>query len=184
MAVAGRPKCCARSPSSAAFGASRRSPRVRRDGGIARPRAVGRPARRVRRAAGRPAPGDGPTADRRADAGRGGRADGPLHRRGPRAPAPRPPAPADGTHPARLGAQGGGGMMLRLLICGCVALVYALIVGAIDLRAAQAPGRPPRGPLDDDGAPRGDRWDGSGPPQRPRQKILIPRVSSFVTFAL
>ena len=74
-------------------------------------------------------------------------------------------------------------MMLRLLICGCVVLVYALLVGAIDLRAGRPPGRPPRGPLDDDGAPRGEHWDGSGA-QRPRQTSLIPRVSSFVTLAL
>ncbi len=67
--------------------------------------------------------------------------------------------------------------MIRLLLLFAV----VLLIGALDLAGDGRRRR--RGCLDDDGVPRGDRWDGSWA-QLPRQKSLMPRVNRFVTFAL
>ena len=104
LALAGRPKRCARPPASAAFGAPGRGPGAERAELQAHERLDGL------RAALEALPDDQRQVmllrlDRRAHARRGRRAARPLGGRRPRAPAPRPPAAARGAHPGRLGAD-------------------------------------------------------------------------------
>ena len=60
-----------------------------------------------------------------------------------------------------MGATGGG--MTRVVLIVLIVLVTVLLFKLVRQVVAGSPPKPPRrcGWLDDDGAPRGERWDGS-----------------------